>query len=59
MDHNAAAFCCLRDKFPLVSDTKVEEVIFVGPQIHKLFEDLHFDEVLCGDEKKLGLFSGW
>lgn len=39
MAYNPAAFHYIRGKFPRVSDAKVNEVIFVGPQILKLFKD--------------------
>lgn len=52
MDRNGTAFCYLREKFPHVSEAKVKEGIFVGPQISRLFKDTHFDGVLCGDEKE-------
>ena len=51
MNQNGPAFCYLIDKFPNLSSTKIKEGIFVGPQIHSLFKDSYFDEVLKGDEK--------
>lgn len=52
MNKNGAAFQYLRQKFPRLSDAKVKEGIFVGPQIRNLFKDDNFDSVLEGKEKK-------
>lgn len=41
----------LRDKFPRLSDAKLKEGVFVGPQIRKLIEDPGFDKVLERNEK--------
>lgn len=37
--------------FPRLSDAKVKEDIFNGPQIRELFREHQFDEILHGDEK--------
>ena len=34
----------MRNKFPNVSDAKIKEGIFIGPQITELMQDKHFDE---------------
>ena len=34
----------MRNKFPNVSDAKIKEGIFIGPQIRELMQDKHFDE---------------
>lgn len=51
MKKDGEAFKYLREKFPRLSEAKVKEGIFVGPQIRELFRDRYFDEVLQGDEK--------
>lgn len=51
MNQEDAAYKYLRGKFPRLSDAKVKEGVFIGPQIRDLFRDQHFDEVLQGDEK--------
>ena len=42
----------LAEKFPRFYDAKIKEVVFVGPQIRKLFRDDMFNNLLQGDEKK-------
>jgi len=46
MDKTSRGFEYLRNKFPNVSDEKIKEGIFIGPQIRKLMQDKHFDEDL-------------
>ena len=36
-------FECLRNKFPNVSDGKIKEGIFIGPQIRELMQDKQYD----------------
>jgi len=45
------AFTYLRVKFPRLSEAKVEEGIFIGPQIQDLIKDEYFDKLLQGDKK--------
>ena len=52
MNQEGQAFKYLRDKFPRLSDAKVKEGIFVGPQIRQLVKDPAFDRVLEGKEKE-------
>ncbi|KAK1791329.1 hypothetical protein P4O66_013345, partial [Electrophorus voltai] len=52
MDRNGSVFKYLSEKFPRISEAKIKEGIFVGPQICQLFIDEKFDYVLKGDEKK-------
>jgi hypothetical protein len=52
MDRTGSAFKYLADKFPRLSEAKIKEGIFVGPQIRELFRDEKFDSLLQGDEKK-------
>ena len=46
MDKTGRGFEYVRNKFPNVSDAKVKEGIFIGPQIRELIEDKQFDEDL-------------
>ena len=46
-----AAFNYMRGKFPKLSEAKIKEGIFVGPQIRELLRDEQFDSVICGREK--------
>lgn len=50
LDKTSNAFIYLRSKFPQISDAKIKEGIFVGPQIRKMIVDSHFDELLIGKE---------
>jgi len=45
------AFSYLREKFPKLSEAKIKEGVFVGPQIRKVIKDPNFDETL--DETEL------
>lgn len=51
MDKEGRAFSYLKQKFPRISDAKIKEGIFVGPQIKNLFKDIEFDNILEGNEK--------
>ena len=42
----------LRNKFPKISDAKVKENIFIGPEIRQFMKDPAFDEDLKGQEKE-------
>jgi hypothetical protein len=46
-----AAFTYLWEKFPRLSETKLKEGIFTGPQIRYLIKDEYFDKLLQGDKK--------
>jgi hypothetical protein len=46
MDTNGAGFMCLKHKFPRLSDAKIKEGIFVGPQIRELIKDEQCEEQL-------------
>ena len=52
MDRTGSAFKYLADKFPRLSEAKIKEGIFVGPQIRELFRDETFNNLLQGDERK-------
>jgi hypothetical protein len=45
-----AAFTYLREKFPKLSEAKLKEGVFIGPQIRDLIKDEYFDRLLQGDE---------
>ncbi|KAJ8881652.1 hypothetical protein PR048_018138 [Dryococelus australis] len=51
MNKDGEALKYLRVKFSWLSEAKVKEGVFVGPQIRKLFNYPQFSEVLQGDEK--------
>lgn len=51
LDPNRPAFAYLRTKFPKISEAKIKEGIFVGPQIRKLLFDLVFEAALNETEK--------
>ena len=44
MDKTIHGFEYVRNKFPNVSDAKIKEGIFIGPQIRELMQDKQFDE---------------
>jgi len=46
LDQNFSGFHYLKEKFPRVSDSKVKEVIFVGPRIRALNRDGKFEDLL-------------
>ena len=51
MNKQSDAFKHLRQKFPRISDAKIKEGIFIGPQIREVMADNHFDGLLQGDER--------
>jgi len=51
MNQEEAAFTYLREKFRRLSEGKLKEGIFIGPQIRNLIKDEYFDKLLQGDEK--------
>jgi hypothetical protein len=50
MNQEETAFTYLREKFPSLSEAKLKEGIFIGPQIRPLIKDEYFDRLLQGDE---------
>jgi len=46
-----AALTYLWEKFPRLSEAKLKEGIFIGPQIRDIVKDEYFDKLLQGDEK--------
>jgi hypothetical protein len=51
MDQGEAAFTCVSENFPRVSEAKLKEGIFIGSQIRVVIKDEYFDKLLQGDEK--------
>jgi len=51
MNRDGQAFKYLKEKFPRLSEAKIKEGVFIGPQIRKLLKDEHFDQILRGFEK--------
>lgn len=52
LDRKSKAFNFLKEKFPKVSETKINAGIFEGPQIRELFKDSKFDCSMDVNEKK-------
>lgn len=52
MDKTSNAFKFLKTKFPRLSEGKIKEGVFVGPQIRQLFQDSTFFEYLNSKEKR-------
>jgi len=46
MDQNSAGFMYLKLKFPRISDCKIKEGVFVGPQIRELVQKVKFEDQL-------------
>jgi len=55
MDETCRGFQYVRYKFPNVSDAKIKEGIFIGPQIRELMQDKQFDEDLNETERNAWL----
>jgi len=54
-DKTGLGFQCMRNQFPNVSDAKIEEVIFIGPQIRELMQDKQFDQGVNETERNAWL----
>jgi hypothetical protein len=52
MDKEIEGFAYLRQKFPKISEAKLKEGIFNGPQINKLIEDHDFSTKLNDTERR-------
>jgi tRNA 2-selenouridine synthase SelU len=52
MDKESKGFAYLRQKFPKISEAKVNEGIFIGPQIKQLFKDQDFSTKLNSTERR-------
>ena len=55
MDKTSRGFEYVRNKIPNVSDAKIKEGIFIGPQIKELMQDKQFDEDLIETESNAWL----
>jgi len=55
MDKTSCGFQYVRNMFPNVSDAKIKEGIFIGPQIRELIQDKQFDEDLNETERNAWL----
>jgi len=55
MDKTGRGFEYVRNRFPNVSDEKIKEGIFIGPQIRELMKDKQFDEDLKETERNAWL----
>ena len=55
MDKTNHGFEYVRNKFPNVSDAKIKESIFIGPQIRELMQDKQFNEDLNETERNVRL----
>jgi hypothetical protein len=51
MNKEEAAFTYLWEKFPRLSEAKLKEGIFIGPQIRDLIKDEYFNKYFQGNEK--------
>jgi len=56
MDKTGRGFEYVKKKLPNVSDAKIKEGIFIGPQIRELMQDKQFDEELNGTEINAWLY---
>ena len=55
MDKTNCGFKYVRKKFPNVSDAKIKEGVYIGPQIRELMQDKQFDEDLNTTERNAWL----
>ena len=51
MNQGEATFTYWWEKFSRLSEAKLKEGTFIGPQIQDLIKDEYFDRLLQGDEK--------
>ncbi|GBM87662.1 hypothetical protein AVEN_169804-1 [Araneus ventricosus] len=56
LDREGVAFLHLRNKFKHLSEAKVKEGVFIGPQIKADFRDEEFEKKNCQKQKKQ---PGW
>ena len=52
LDKTKAGFKYLYENFPRLSEAKIKEGVFLGPQIRELLRDGNVDHLLHGKEKK-------
>ena len=50
MDKNGEGFQYIKNKFPRISEAKIKEGIFVGPDIRQLMNDKNFESTLSVEE---------
>lgn len=55
MDKNGAGFLYLKSIFPKLTEAKLKEGIFIGPQIRQLMKDQNFDQKL--NDKELNAWT--
>ena len=53
MDKESEGFAYLRQKFPKVSEARMKEGIFFGPQITQLFDDQDFSIKLTSTKRRV------
>ena len=51
MARESNCFRYLQQQFPSLSEAKIKEGIFVGPDIRRLMKDEHFAEIMTVNEK--------
>lgn len=51
LDHESSCYKYIVSKFPTLSDAKIKEGIFVGPDIRKLLKDSNFENTMIPIEK--------
>jgi len=51
MNKEGNGFIYLRQKFPMLSDAKIKEGVFIGPQIRELLKDDNFKKSMSKNEK--------
>ncbi|GBN77082.1 hypothetical protein AVEN_152834-1 [Araneus ventricosus] len=56
LDREGVAFLHLRNEFKHLSEAKVKEEVFIGPQIKAVFRDEEFEKENCQKQKKQ---PGW
>ena len=56
MDRDGSAFIFLKNKFPRISEAKLKEGLFVGPQIRELMKDTQFENQLNMQEAAACLY---
>ena len=55
IDKTGPGFEYVRNKFPNVSDAKIKDGVFIGPQIREIIQDKQFAEDLNETERIAGL----
>ncbi|KAJ4437622.1 hypothetical protein ANN_17767 [Periplaneta americana] len=51
MNHKTEAFKHVQEKCPAISDSKLKEGVFSGPQIREIMKDSHLESLLEGKER--------